>query len=638
MCGIAGFSGRFDPELLQRMNSQMVHRGPDDGGVLHLAEQGVGLAHRRLSIIDLSPLGHQPMWDLSRQAAVVFNGEIYNYRELRQELEAKGYRFASHSDTEVLLNLYLAEGTAMLSRLNGIFAFALWDDARQELFIARDGFGVKPLYYAETPGGMLFASELKSLLQENSISRDIDAQAVSNYLTYLWCPHPRTMLRDVHKLAPGHALIVRKGRIQKEWCHYDLPYGAGKLAVSPEQAVREVRRLLAQAVRRQMVSDVPVGAFLSGGLDSSAIVHFARENALGGRLPCFTIGFDGQAWQEEGMAEDLPYARRVASHLGVELNVLNVGPEMVEKFGDMVFQLDEPQADPAALNQLFIAELARQMGIKVLLSGVGGDDIFSGYRRHAALHLESLWSWLPRPGRSALKALSASRLGMKVGGRRLTKLLAHADLDDEGRLVSYFNWMDPILRTSLLSDETRNKLVSGGDGDPLRQTLGKLPAGVDRLDQMLYLEAKHFLADHNLNYGDKMSMAVGVEARVPFLDPDLVAYAVSLPGALKQKGMQSKWVLKKAMEPYLPHEVIYRPKTGFGVPVRQWLRQELRHMVRELLSENVIRSRGLFDPVGVARLLKLDNDGRVDAAYPIMALMCVELWCRRFVDASAPLK
>lgn len=634
MCAIAGFSGKFDPELLRRMNSLMVHRGPDDEGTLHLDNVDIGLAHRRLSIIDLTDLGHQPMCDFSRQAIIVFNGEIYNFRELRLELERKGYSFTSNSDTEVLLNLYLAEGPNMLSRLNGIFAFALWDMARGQMLIARDGFGVKPLYYAETSKGFVFASELKALLAEDSISRAIDAQAVSNYLTYLWCPHPRTMLRDVRKLAPGGALIVKQGRIIKEWSYYDLPYKNEKLVVTPERAAEEVRLLLKQAVSRQMVSDVPVGAFLSGGLDSSSIVHFAREHTQGTPLPCFTIGFQSKAWKSEGMTDDLPYARRVATHLGVELNVVNVGPEMVQKFSEMVFQLDEPQADPAALNQLFISKLSREMGIKVLLSGSGGDDIFSGYRRHAALGLESIWSWLPRASRSALKTIANSRLSVSSGGRRFGKLLAYADLEDEDRLVSYFKWIDPVLRDSLLSESTKSRLPSGMVEDPLKLTLKKLPEGLARLDQMLYLEAKHFLADHNLNYGDKMSMAVGVEARVPFLDPDLVAYAISLPCDFKQRGLEGKWILKKAMEPFLPRDVIYRPKTGFGVPIRHWLRNELRPMVQELLSEKVISERGLFNPVGVNQLLEQHEGGRIDAAYPIMALMCVELWCRRFLDTS----
>lgn len=632
MCGIGGFSGRFKPDLLVAMNTAMVHRGPDDGGVLSLPDQQIGLCHRRLSIIDLSPLGHQPMWDVSHRAAIVFNGEIYNYRELRAELEQRGFTFVSHSDTEVLLNLYLVEGEGMLARLNGMFAFAIWDQEKRRLFVARDGFGVKPFYYAEAASGFVFASELKALLQERSIPRAIDAQAVLNYITYLWCPAPRTMLESVKKLKPGFAMVVEEGRITRQWQFYDLPYGGNKSTLSPVDAADELRARLAEAVRRQMVADVPVGAFLSGGLDSSAIACFAREHAKDGNLDCFTIAFKDDAWRKEGMAEDLPYAQRVAKHLGVNLHTLEVGSEMAEGFANMVFQLDEPQADPAALNVLFISRMARENGIKVLLSGAGGDDIFSGYRRHQALNFEKYWSWLPVIGRSGLKQLSQNFSGSCATGRRLSKMFAYADADDLERLASYFNWVDPLTRNTLISSWMRAELADGIGTNPLLNTVRQLSPEISNLDKMLYLEAKYFLADHNLNYTDKMAMAASLEVRVPFLDNDLVAFATSLPEQYKQRGAEGKWLLKKAMEPFLPHDVIYRPKTGFGVPVRSWLKNELRPMVDELLSDEVIRKRGLFDASGVRDFVNNDRLGRIDGSYTILALMCVELWCKSFID------
>lgn len=634
MCGIGGFSGRFKPELLTAMNTAMVHRGPDDGGVLSLPDQQIGLCHRRLSIIDLSPLGHQPMWDVSRRVAIVFNGEIYNYRELRADLEQRGHPFASHSDTEVLLNLYLAEGEGMLARLNGMFAFAIWDQEKRRLFVARDGFGVKPFYYAETASGFVFASELKALLQEPGIPRTIDAQAVLNYITYLWCPAPRTMLSSVKKLPPGFAMVVEEGRITRQWQFYDLPYGGNKTTLSPVAAASELRERLAESVRRQMVADVPVGAFLSGGLDSSAIACFAREYAQDGNLDCFTIAFKDDAWRKEGMAEDLPYAQRVAKYLGVNLHTLEVGSEMAEEFARMVFQLDEPQADPAALNVLFISKMARENGIKVLLSGAGGDDILSGYRRHQALWFEKYWAWLPQIGLTAAKRLTQSFMVSGAGTRRLSKLFAYADADELERLVSYFNWVDPKTRNTLLSTWMRTELVDGIGENPLLETVRRLSPEIPSLDKMLYLEGKYFLADHNLNYTDKMAMAAGVEVRVPFLDNDLVAFAASLPTEYKQHRSQGKWLLKKAMEPLLPHEVIYRPKAGFGVPVRHWLKNELRPMVDELLSDEVIRHRGLFDVAGVRNFVNNDRLGRVDGSYTILALMCVELWCREFLDKT----
>ena len=630
MCGIGGFSGRFNPELLVAMNTAMVHRGPDDGGVLSLPDQQIGLCHRRLSIIDLSPLGHQPMWDVSHRVAIAFNGEIYNYRELRAELEQRGFTFASHSDTEVLLNLYLGEG--MLARLNGMFAFAILDQEKRRLFAARDGFGVKPFYYAETAAGFVFASELKALLQERSIPREIDAQAVLNYITYLWCPAPRTMLSSVKKLQPGFAMIIEEGRITRQWQFYDLPYGGNKTTLSPQAAADELRARLAEAVRRQMVADVPGGAFLSGGLDSSAIACFAREHAKDGNLDCFTIAFKDDAWRKEGMAEDLPYAQRVAKHLGVNLHTLEVGSEMAEGFANMVFQLDEPQADPAALNVLFISKMARENGIKVLLSGAGGDDVLSGYRRHQALWLEKYWAWMPQAGRTAAKRLTQNLMVSGAGARRLSKMFAYADADELERLSSYFNWVDPITRNTLLSSWMRTELVNGIGENPLLETVSGLSSAIPNIDKMLYLEGKYFLADHNLNYTDKMAMAASLEVRVPFLDNDLVAFATSLPVKYKQHRSQGKWLLKKAMEPLLPHDVIYRPKTGFGVPIRHWLKNELQPMVDELLSDEAIRRRGLFDAAGVRNFVNNDRLGQIDGSYTILALMCVELWCQAFLD------
>jgi asparagine synthase (glutamine-hydrolysing) len=634
MCGIGGFSGHFEKKLLLRMNELMAHRGPDDEGLWFSEKAEVGLCHRRLSIIDLSPVGHQPMWEEKAGTCIVFNGEIYNFRELRRRLIAEGHSFKSGTDTEVLLRLYVSLGEEMLQELEGMFAFALWDSARNRLFIARDGFGVKPLYYALSPKGFLFSSELKALLAEKSVARDVDFQAVSNYLTYLWCPAPRTMLRSVKKLSPGEAMVVEQGRIVRKWRFYDLPYGKRLFKGSCSDAVEELRGLLSKAVERQMVADVPVGAFLSGGLDSSALCFYARQHAKGGALDCFTIGFRDKAWQREGMAEDLPYAQRVAKKLNLRLHIVEVGPKMSSEFEEMVYHLDEPQADPAALNVLFIARMARERGVPVLLSGAGGDDLLSGYRRHAALWMERYWTWLPQP---VLRAVARARGGLSratPGGRRLSKLLAYAYEDQAGRIVSYFRWIDPSAERALLSAEVRAALGKSVGENPLLESLSTLPNGIKPLDQMLYLEGRHFLADHNLNYADKMSMAASVETRVPFLDRDLVAFAASLPPDYKQHGLQGKWVLKKAMEPFLPREVIYRPKVGFGAPVRHWLKHELKPLVQEYLAEGVTKRRGLFDPVGVRSFLAADEKGAADGAYPILAMICIEMWCRRFLDES----
>jgi asparagine synthase (glutamine-hydrolysing) len=634
MCGIAGFLGRFEPELLGRMGSVIAHRGPDDAGQLVLREEGLGLAHRRLAIIDLSPLGHQPMWDATGTVAIVFNGEIFNYRELRGALESSGYRFKSHSDTEVVLNLYLRDGVDMLSALNGMFAFALWDTRSRELFCARDGVGVKPLYWARTPRGVVFASEIKALLQAEDVARDLDPVGVQAHLVYTWCPAPETILRSVKKLPPGYAMILKDAQVARTWRYYDLPYDRPTVPIPLGEAVERVHDAVATAVKRQMVADVPVGAFLSGGLDSSSVVAFAsRESSRA--MDCFTIGFRDDAMQKEGFADDLGYARRVAAALNVRLHVVEAGSEMVGELGTMLWHLDEPQADLAPINALLICRLAREIGLKVLLSGAGGDDIFTGYRRHLALAREPMWSWLPRTvrtvaGRAARRIPVASSFG-----RRARKALQYAGLEGDSRLVSYFFWLSPTDFDELCGPALHEALVGHDPAEPLLRTLANIPAKTSPLQKMLYLEGKHFLADDNLNYGDKTSMASGVEVRVPLLDPDLIALAVSLPESFKQHGAVGKWIFKKAMEPVLPREVIYRPKTGFGAPVRRWLRHELKGLVDDTLSPRSLRERGLFDPGAVSRLRAQDAAGRMDGSSTILALVCLELWCRMFLTAPA---
>jgi asparagine synthase (glutamine-hydrolysing) len=635
MCGIAGFSGSYDEALLERMNSAISHRGPDDAGTLCLPDKGIGLAHRRLSIIDLSPRGHQPMWDVTRTVAIIYNGEIYNYRELRRELVEDGFGFASDSDTEVLLNLYLRDGEKMTERLNGIYAFALYDSRDDSLLVVRDGLGVKPLYYAETSRGVVFASELKALLQDPAIDRTICPETVRSHLLYLWSPSPLTMLESVKKLEPGCAMRIRDGRIQRKWAFYDLPFDQEFVDWPTGDAIVQVRKYLTLAVERQLVSDVPVGAFLSGGLDSSSVVALAQRAMGNERLQCFTIGFRDPRAVAEGMAEDLPYAQRVANKLDVDLHAIYVGPEMVDELPNMVFHLDEPQADPAPINALFISRLAREHGIKVLLSGAGGDDIFTGYRRHYALNQEPLWSWLPKGARSGISRAAGRIRPTTELRRRVSKALRNADLEGDDRIAAYFHWIDPHQLSTLLSPALL-EATADAPGGPVLDAVHGLPDSVPALNRMLYLEGKFFLADHNLNYVDKVSMANGVEVRVPMLDPDLVSLAARLPLRLKQRGRMGKWVLRKAMAPYLPRDVLYRSKTGFGAPLRNWLREDLRDLVEDLCSEDSLRSRGLFDPQGVRKMIDADRARRHDASYTIFSMMCVELWCRMFLDKPAP--
>jgi asparagine synthase (glutamine-hydrolysing) len=633
MCGIAGFHGTFDPDLLRTCGDALSHRGPDDSGEWYCPPAMVGLAHRRLSIIDLSPRGHQPMHNRARTAVIVFNGEIYNFRQLRSDLEQSGHVFRGHSDTEVLLVLYETQGEAMLSLLNGIFAFAIWDDSAQSLFLACDAMAVKPLYFAQTAGGFLFASELKALLRSGMIPTTIDVATLFRTLGYLSSFGGATPIRGVRRLGPGEALRVKDCRIVRHWTWAPSTWPAEPINVRADEAPRRVERALRSAVHRQMAADVPVGAFLSGGVDSSAVVAMACEAAP--LIDCFSIDTGGV--REGGMVDDLPYARQVARHLGLKLHVVRIdSSKMAQDLEQMVVQLDEPLADPAPLNVLYISRLAREHGIKVLLSGAGGDDLFSGYRRHRALHFERHWSGLPRSVRAGLRRASGRLTGFGLAGRRIAKALAHADSAREQRLTGYFLWADVERLSGLFAPEHRAALVAERIEAPLEDYLRTLPESLPPLHQMLALEQRFFLADHNLLYTDKMSMAAGVEVRVPFLDNDVVRLANALPAHLKQHAGHGKWVLKRAMERHLPSEIIHRPKAGFGAPLRRWLQHDLRELVDDTLSSATVRRRGLFDPVAVATLIAGDRAGRVDAAYTILGLMCIEIWCRNFLDSLPP--
>ena len=650
MCGISGYvfcvSAPPAATALSSANTALAHRGPDDSGVFEDRSHGVGLGHTRLSILDLSPLGHQPMLSDDGRVALVFNGEIYNFRELRANLEAEGHIFRGHSDTEVLLNLYLADrhsadgAQVMLRRLNGIFSFALWDADEGALLLARDALGVKPLYYGATDNGVAFASEIKALLpllpncdeRVGHLSGDLDAAAINRYLSFLWCPGDGTPLKTVHKLKPGEAMWVRGGQIERRWAWYQLPAFRGQpVSMTEQDAISGTASHLRDAVHRQMVADVPVGAFLSGGLDSSSVVAFARE--LNPDIRCFTIEAIGV--EEEGMTDDLPYARRVAKHLSVPLEVVRIdASRMADDLPAMVAQLDEPLADPAALNVRYISHLAREHGIKVLLSGAGGDDIFTGYRRHRAVMTEGLWSWLPQSARAELERLTSGLDQQRPLFRRLRKLFSGASLEGDARLVNYFRWIDRRDLMAIYTPEFRAELAGSRAEDPMLDFLADLPQKTSKLERMLALEQRFFLTEHNLNYTDKMSMAVGVEVRVPFLDLELVQFAAGIPPRFKQRGSEGKWALKKAMGPYLPRDVIYRPKAGFGAPLRSWMRTELREMLAEVLGVQSLRQRGLFDALAVQRLIQANDQGKVDASYTLFSLMCIELWCRKFSDCQ----
>ena len=631
MCGIIGISGKFETSFLKAGTAAIQHRGPDDVGIYEDTQSQIGLGHTRLSIVELSALGHQPMLSDDGAVVLVFNGEIYNFRELRIELEAKGRVFRGHSDTEVVLQLYLEYGQSMLSRLNGIFAMGLWDARSQRLLLARDALGVKPLYIYEGPESFAFSSEIKALVHLTPALTALDYSAVHRYLSFQWCPGEGTPFEAVRKLGPGQALWIAKGEVQERFSWYQLPIFDPKphTLMTKRDVIEGVESHVRQAVHRQMVADVPVGAFLSGGLDSSSVVAFAKE--LNPDIQCFTIESDGG--QDAGMTDDLEYAKQVAQHLNVPLEIVKIdSSQMASDLEQMVIQLDEPLADPAPLNVLYISRLAREQGIKVLLSGAGGDDVFSGYRRHLAIKSERYWNWLPRAARSGLETISAGLDQRQPLFRRLAKLFNGAALDGDARIANYFLWAKRDDLYALYTPSFRAHLNDEAAAQPILDLLSSVPQNASPLDRMLAVEQRFFLPDHNLTYTDKMSMAVGVEVRVPFLDLDLVKFSSLIPDGYKQQGRHSKWVFKKAMEPYLPIDVIYRPKTGFGAPLRRWMQFELREVLGDLLSVDSLKRRGLFDPIAVQHLIAANDSGKTDASYTLLSLLCIEIWCRAFID------
>jgi asparagine synthase (glutamine-hydrolysing) len=668
MCGIAGFAGDFDGGVLARMGEAIAHRGPDASGDAVFTTDGttVGFANRRLAIQDLSAAGRQPMTldcpacapasagafgaPAGEHLWLTFNGEIYNFPELRRELEQAGHRFFSRSDSEVILHLYAQQGVSMLRRLNGIFALAIYDGRRSgqrdgmragDVIIARDGMGVKPLYYSESRRGILFASEMKALLAcgAECIDRALDPVAVSQYLAYQWVPAPRTVLQSVRKVLPGEFLVLRGGGVASQSMFYRPP--TPSTTTQPfSDLVIGFRQQLRAAVTRQLLSDVPVGAFLSGGLDSSAVVAMVRQAQPDYRLPCYTMAFDDD-FSSEGSPSDLPFARAAARHLDVDLVEVHAGPGIVDRLDEVLFALDEPTGDPAPINAYLIAERAHADGLKVLLSGTGGDDLLAGYPRHQWLGLEQVWDAIPLSVRQPVSTWARGMLdGSRVGAsdfaiRRALKLLGQLDQPQARRLAARLQTTQPALRARLLHPALRAAAPDGRDLDPLVESLAELPDGSDPLAQMLHLEQRHFLADHNLNYLDKTTMAFSVEGRVPLLDLDFVEFAASIPSDLKVCGHTGKYIFKKAMEPFLPPEIIYREKAGFGVPLRRWMTHDLSERVRDTLSSSTLRRRGVFDDCTVQRLLDATMSGDVDGSYPLFSVFAFETWCERFLDRPA---
>lgn len=637
MCGIAGYAGTHRPDLLEPMCTAMAHRGPDDAGTWHDAEAQVGLGHRRLSIIDLSAAGHQPMQSADGRTWIAYNGEIYNFQEHRDRLEKNGYPFRSQSDTEVLLALYQERGLDFLQELNGIFAFALWDGAERRLLLARDHAGVKPLYYWLDGPRIYFASEMKSLLKIPEIPRKLHLDSVADYLTYLWVPGEHTLLESVKKLEPGHRIVWKDGEVDmRRWFQIDYTPDPKP---SEQDWIEDVHDTFVRTTQRQMVSDVPLGAFLSGGLDSSGIVACMRQAFPSREITTYTVRFDAGDMAREQGVDDYPFARRVARELDVRLKSIQIDPDVVGLLPKMIYHLDEADADPAAFPSYLISKLAREDGTTVLLSGTGGDELFFGYRSHRAYELYERFAWAGRPpfswAASLAEKTSRSLLGAQnLYSRRIEKFRRGIDKKGLERHVALAAWSSAATREALFSRELGESLRTSEPPACMQRYYDEFQ-GEGELNLHSHLLNETFLAAHNFNYTDKTSMAVSLEARVPFMDVELMRLAARIPEKYKLNGGVTKWVLKKAMERYLPHDLIYRGKTGFGAPLRKWVQSDLHEVIEYLLGPSHLESRGIFDVQYVQQLLDENANGRSDHSYLIYALLTLELWMQTFLDHPA---
>ena len=648
MCGISGLVNCGDGEILARMTDVQWHRGPDDSGLWerHFGDGTyIGLGSRRLAILDLSPDGHMPMSNEDGSVWITYNGEVYNFGELRRELEGKGHRFRSHTDTEAIVHLYEEYGVDCLNRLNGMFAFAICDlrGSSPKLFLARDHFGVKPLYYYERDGKLAFASEIKSLLEVPGIEARINMEALHQYLTFLWVPDPATMFEGIHKLEAGHHAIWQRGEFKIEQ-YWDLTFPAAGHRFEQNQAdlEDEIRERFCASVEQQMVSDVPIGAFLSAGLDSSSIVAaMARKQSA----RTYTITFPKKYRVGESALDDPAVPQRLAKSLGCEHHEIVVEPDVVNLLPELAWHMDEPTADPAIITAFLVCREASKEAT-VMLSGVGGDEIFAGYRKHVAHAWAEEYRRVPAFGRSAAEKTVLAFPGLRgtafKGPVRLAKKMARsAALSPSEAFIRNCTYLDAEQKQGLYAPKLNPSDGFDFNSNPASRHLAAFNKvrHADFLNQMLYLDTKIFMPTLNLTYNDKMSMASSVEVRVPFLDrrlAEFVAWNVKPEWKLKGKWRPTtKYILREAMRGMLPLEVLRQPKAGFAAPVDYWLAHDLRPLVDDLLSESQIRRRGLFRPEVVRNYVDSHRRGAEDWSMQIWQFLTLEIWMQLFLDGGA---
>jgi len=626
MCGIVGIVRNdekpVDEQLLSRMNGAIRHRGPDDDGFY--INGSVGLAMRRLAIIDLKS-GQQPIHNRDRTAWIVFNGEIYNYLEIRQQLEKLGHTFYTNSDTEAIVHAYDQYGSECPKYLRGMFAFAIWDERTQELFLARDRVGKKPLLYAEINGQLVFASEFSALLLHPDVSKDIQPEAIDCYLSFMCVPAPLTAYRAIRKLEPGHSLRWRSGEIRVE--RYWQPDFSHKLSIGEEEAGERAIAILRDAVKVRLMSEVPLGAFLSGGIDSSAVVALMSQESSD-RVKTFSIGFEEQDFSE------LQHARRVAKHVGADHHEFVVRPDALEILPLLVEHYGEPYADSSAVPTYYVARETRQH-VTVALNGDGGDESFAGYERYAAMALAETYRKVPAFLRESVIKQAANLIPTSEFGRSRIRsgkrFLEAACLPKVDRYLRWVSTFDTTSKLRLYSDQFKRG-VTIGHARSLLEPWFVRANGSGFIDSSLHADLMTYLPNDLLVKVDIATMAVSLEARSPFLDHHVIEFAASLPERYKLRGLTTKYLLKKVLRKLLPSENLTRRKMGFGVPIGHWFRGQMQPFLREVILSERALSRGLFKHEVVRELVDQHAEGKRDYSHQLWTLLMLELWFQRFID------
>src|SRR3989440_271690 len=646
MCGIAGLINQNPEASIRAMLDAIEHRGRDDEGVwtsspVKAEGPRICFGHRRLSIIDTSSAGHQPMTSRDVRFVLMLNGEIYNYRELREQLQGKGHVFQTQTDTEVLIAAWAEWGEQCLDRLNGMFAFALWDEKERALYLVRDHVGIKPLYYAalqapdrEGECGLVFASEIKAILASELVKAELDHESLHQFLTFLWAPDPNTLFRVIKTVPPGHLLEWRDGRIDvRQW--WDISFDEIEEGKSESWWQEQVLETLDRVVKLEMVADVPLGSFLSGGVDSSSIVAMMKGHSNGRPVSTYSIGIEAEDLRYDIIPDDVQWARRVNEQLKTDYHEIMLKPSVTELLPKLVYHMDEPAIDMAIPSYL-VSRAARE-SMRVMLSGMRGDEVFAGYPRQLAMKVAGAFDPVPQLLRRPVMKAIAYALPDGMPGkltaplRNAKKFARSAALDFENRYLGYGTYFTDAAKTRLYTDELR-EATYGMDAYGAHRNYFARVKNAAPLNQLLYVDLKTFLPCLNLMTTDKTSMAANLEVRVPFLNQEMLELGARMPANLKLRGLKRKYILKRAAEKLLPREVVWRKKAGFGAPIRSWLRGPLRPMVDDLLSEETVKRRGLFRPEEVRRIIEMNLSGREDYNLQVFQLLNLELWHRRFVD------